>query len=429
MDQEQSTEINKGTKMRNRSYIRYLAAIVFVSGATLLRPASAQDTKYIPESPSNQQMILAPLCKAPSEDQKPEGHEPPCEAHEAWLKDVTHWREERRIRIGYDGSRYQIPALQWAQRSFIQSRMMVEDRYFYDPVSGKYTVDRYLDDLQSRYGGIDAVLIWPTYPNLGIDDRNQLDMISSMPGGFAGVKQMVADFHKRGVRVLFPMMMWDLGTRDPKQPWPDSIAHLMAQINADGVYGDTLDTIPVAFFEVSEKYEHPLAFQPQGPPQDESVAWTLITSGRYRFQSEPAVDRFKWLEPRHMVNISDQWSRKKTDDLQFAFFNGVGWESSENIFGIWNGISPRDAEATRRMTTIERAFAPFLSSSAWEPFYPTASEGIFASKWPLGDATLWTIVNRNGYRIEGTQLQALAVDGAHYFDLYRGVELTPRMDR
>ena len=38
----------------------------------------------------------------------------------------------------------------------------------YDPVAGKYTVDHYLDDLQKRYGGIDAVLIWPTYPNMGI---------------------------------------------------------------------------------------------------------------------------------------------------------------------------------------------------------------------------------------------------------------------
>ena len=45
-----------------------------------------------------------------------------------------------------------------------QPEMMVEDRYFYDPVAQRYTVDRYLDDLERRYGGIDSVLIWPTYP-------------------------------------------------------------------------------------------------------------------------------------------------------------------------------------------------------------------------------------------------------------------------
>ena len=72
---------------------------------------------------------------------------------------------------------------------------------FLDPIAGRYTVDRYLDDLDKRYGGIDAVLVWATYPNMGIDDRNQLDMVRTMPGGLAGARQMVEDFHRRGVRV------------------------------------------------------------------------------------------------------------------------------------------------------------------------------------------------------------------------------------
>ena len=45
------------------------------------------------------------------------------------------------------------------------------------------------------------------------------------------------------------------------------------------------------------------------------------------------------------LNISDRWQRDKTYDLQYAFFNGVGIETWENIWGIWNGMTPRDAEA------------------------------------------------------------------------------------
>ncbi len=44
-------------------------------------------------------------------------------------------------------------------------------------------MDRYLDDLIARFGGIDAVLLWPDYPNLGVDARNQIDMIHALPGG------------------------------------------------------------------------------------------------------------------------------------------------------------------------------------------------------------------------------------------------------
>ena len=381
----------------------------------------AQDTRFEPDH----QQIPGPDCLLA----KPawEGGSKPCDQqdHDAWLADIHHWRSERLIRVGYDGSRYALPQLQWTQSSFMQPQMMVQDRYFYDPVARHYTVDRYLDDLQKRYGGIDAVLIWPTYPNMGIDDRNQHDLIRSMPGGVAGVRQMVADFHKRGVRVLFPMMMWDQGTRDPGKPWPQAIAELMAEVGADGINGDTQDGVPFAFSAAADKVGHPLAFEPEDGPSDEALAWNVMTWGQYNFPSVPMVDKYKWLEPRHMVNISDRWNRDKTDDLQFAFFNGIGWESWENVWGIWNGITSRDAEATRRVATIERAVAPFLTSAEWEPLTPMLRYGVFASRWPLHGQTIWTIVNRNQYGVDGHQIELEPEDGMRYFDLYHGAELKP----
>ncbi len=106
----------------------------------------------------------------------------------------------------------------------MQPQSMVEDRYFYDPVERRYTVDRFLDDFDKRYGGIDSILLWPVYPNIGIDNRNQFDMLRDMPGGLAALKAMVADFHRRGVRVLFPNMPWDTGTRPEPRSKPETIA-------------------------------------------------------------------------------------------------------------------------------------------------------------------------------------------------------------
>jgi len=385
---------------------------------------AAQDSRYSPHG----QQIPPPTCFTMRGAW--EGGYVPCTpfSHQEWLKDVTHWRMERRIRVGYDPARYEMPELKWTQSSFMQPQMMVHDRYFYDPVAGKYTVDRYLDDLDKRYGGIDAVLIWATYPNMGIDDRNQLDMVRSMPGGVDGVRQMVADFHRRGVRVLFPMMMWDQGTRENTKEWPDAIADLMKEIGADGINGDTQDGVPLAFSLAAEKIGHPLAFEPEGGPHDEGISWNVMTWGQYTFQFVPTVDRYRWLEPRHMVNIQGRWLRDKTDDLQFAFFNGEGWESWENVWGIWNGVTPRDGEATRRVATVERGIAPFLVSQDWEPFYPTHFYGVFASRWPLGDRTVWTIVNRDEYDVSGRQMSVAHQEGMRYFDLYHGVELKPELE-
>jgi formylglycine-generating enzyme required for sulfatase activity len=98
------------------------------------------------------------------------------------------------------------------------------------------------------------------------------------------------------------------------------------------------------------------------------------------------------------------------------------------VWGIWNGVTPRDGEATRRVATIERAVAPFLASQEWEPFYPMRRYGVFASRWPLGDRTLWTIVNRNEYDVNGVQMTVPHDGGKRYFDLYRGMELKPVME-
>jgi hypothetical protein len=113
-----------------------LAALAVLCAASLV----AQDTQYhvvgqlIPGPPCLAMGFLARLGT------------PPCTAftHREWLTDITHWRTERRIRIGYDPSRYDIPALKWAQSSFMQPQMMVHDRFFFDSVSGKYTVDKFL---------------------------------------------------------------------------------------------------------------------------------------------------------------------------------------------------------------------------------------------------------------------------------------------
>jgi iron(II)-dependent oxidoreductase len=399
--------------------------LAFIQVIPALAADETQVANYVPWFPRSEvPMINGPKCL----DAQVNGTSG-CKAdvHQSFLDALYYWRTVRRIYVGYDGSRYDLPALQWTQSSFIQPQAMVEDRYLYDPNVGKYTVDRYLADLDQRYGGIDSILLWPVYPNIGIDDRNQLDAIAAMPGGLDGVRQMIAAFHQHGVRVLFPMMMWDQGTRDPGKPWSQAIAERMAEIGADGVNGDTQDGVPFAFSKAADLTGHPLAFQPELSPGDEALAWDVMSwweqdSARYA-QFAPEIYRFKWLETRHMANISDRWARTKTDDLQVAFFNGVGWVSWENVWGIWNGITPRDAEATRRVATIERATANFLVSPEWEPFYPTSAFGVFASRWPLRDQTLWTLVNRNDYNVTGRQISVPFREGASYFDLYHGAEL------
>ena len=123
--------------------------------------------------------------------------------YDSWLRDLKIWRAERLTRMGYSDAEYRRPELQWAQRDFVQPQMMCEERYFYDPVQRRYTVDRYLDDLEKRYGGIDSVLIWPVYPNIGIDNRNEWDLHRDLPGGIPALREDGGRFSQpRGARFI-----------------------------------------------------------------------------------------------------------------------------------------------------------------------------------------------------------------------------------
>jgi formylglycine-generating enzyme required for sulfatase activity len=329
--------------------------------------------------------------------------------------------------MGYDGAEYARGELAWQQRNFIQPQVMVEDRYLTDG-AGRYTVGRFLNDLKARYGGVDSVLLWPVYPNIGIDNRNQFDLHYDLPGGTAGLRQMIAEFHRHGVRVFWPTMPWDTGTRDPGMPYWQATARLAAETGADGINGDTFRGLPRAYKTASDSTGHPVVLEPEVALEaDEQLAWNTQSWGYWSYPRVPAVSRYKWLEPRHMVNVCDRWARDKTNNLQAAFFNGVGYESWENVWGIWNGITPRDAEALRRVSAIERQFAPALVSAGWEPHTPTLQHGIFASRFPTPAGTLFTLVNRNAYDVGGAQLSLAAVGGARYFDAYHGTELKPEL--
>jgi iron(II)-dependent oxidoreductase len=350
----------------------------------------------------------------------------PCKDSElhAWLEDLRHWRAEEKIRAGYDDSEYKRPELAWTQSSFVQPQMMVHDRFFYDPVARRYTVERYLNDLDKRYGGIDSVLVWPTYPNIGVDNRNQYDLFHDLPGGVGGIKEFVDAFHRSGVKVLFPTMLWDQGTRMEGVPDAEALASELAEVGADGVNGDTLTGVPYTFRSASDALHHPLALEPElGPASDEMLKWNNMTWGYWKYGFVPTVSKYKWIESRHMVNISDRWEHDHTNDLQFAFFNGIGFESWENIWGIWNQMTPRDAEALRRIALVERYTKTLLVSQDWEPHVATRQYGIFASKWTAEGEALWTLVNRNSYVVSGRQLAVAHSDNVHYYDLWNGKEL------
>jgi hypothetical protein len=93
---------------------------------------------------------------------------PPSQAAQpAWLAQLFANRTAQRAAVNYTSAVYD-NFLLWSPSLHIVPQSHLYDRFLYDPEKGAvdpakgWTVERFLDDLDARYGGIDGVLLWNT---------------------------------------------------------------------------------------------------------------------------------------------------------------------------------------------------------------------------------------------------------------------------
>jgi formylglycine-generating enzyme required for sulfatase activity len=310
------------------------------------------------------------------------------------------------MRSVIDVSIYDEPTLGWASTSFVETQAMIHDRFLFDRRTNSWTVDRFLADLTDRYGGIDIVMLWHSYPNIGVDDRNQFDMLASLPGGIDGLKQLVQQFHAKGVRVLLCFNPWDTGTHNAyahASPF-ERVAEAVKAVGADGFNGDQMYGVPNGFQAAArDAGMRPMVLEPEICFNNSvtGVGTDVMTwSGAYQFDSQPfpMVLSYKVLEMRHMVHVLHRDGKDRTRAVQTSWFNGAGLHTWENCFGIWNGLTPRVAAATKAVAAFLRLLGPLVQgkSTHWRPHVPIATQtGLFASEFSNASHTLWTLVNVN----------------------------------
>ncbi len=252
------------------------------------------------------------------------------------------------------------------------------------------------------------------------------------------------------VQVLLPYTPWDTGTNYSGSTDYITLAKLLKDTGADGFNGDTMNSIPEQFYTYSvNKYNHPIGMCPEWGGTMNEMNYGTVSWGYWPVTNrKPNIGKWKWYDGRHMVYITEKWIYNHTNDLQNAFFNGVGFNPFENVFGTWNTIVPRDAEAIRRTANILRYFGNrnnnpllknFTQSIEWLPFVPIIENNkywndLFASSFVVDKGTnkqqiLFLIVNRNSINIAQASIifnNTFTINSnlLHVFDCYYGKELT-----
>ncbi len=361
-------------------------------------------------------VAVKPLVAAPSE---PSQWGP-------WREALGAERQKIRQRLQYTDEAYRRPEFAWVPSCYTCGFAMMYDRKLYDPASGHYTIDQFLDEGLKGFGGYDALVLWHAYPRIGFDDRNQFDFYRDMPGGLTGLRELSRTIHRRGVKVFLDYNPWDTGTRREEKSDAQTLAEFVKAIEADGIF---LDTLHEGMQELRAQLdavrpgvvlESELTL-PVARIHDHHMSWAQ----GFVDSEVPGILWNKWFERRHMMHQIQRWNRDHTGELQTAWMNGSGMLVWEDVFGTWNGWTNRDRSILRSMLPIQHRYVRLLSGEDWTPLVPTEIAGVYASVWQGDRVRLWTVVNRSEKDIEGTLLKVPHVEGDAYFDLMAGGEMSP----
>ncbi|THV27293.1 SUMF1/EgtB/PvdO family nonheme iron enzyme [Glycomyces paridis] len=339
----------------------------------------------------------------------------------AWRADLTTWRDEARRRLRYSGAAYEVPATRWAASAYAVAQVWLWDERLFDHREQRFTPDAFLASLAGQ-GGLDGLVLWHAYPVIGIDDRNQFDYYRDVPG----LRGLVDAFHERGLRVFVDYNPWDTGTRRAERGDAAEFAALVAELDADGVFLDTLKEGDADLTRALTEGPRPQVLEGESRVPNQRIEDHLLSWAQWFADSEaPGVQRAHWYERRHMLHSIRRWNRDHSGELQSAWMNGTGILVWDAVFGVWVGWNARDEATLRRMLRVQRAAHDLLTAGEWSPLEGASAAAlearVYVSRWSTPDATLWTIVNRGDADWTGDPLDAPLPNGAKRFDVTAGL--------
>jgi formylglycine-generating enzyme required for sulfatase activity len=322
---------------------------------------------------------------------------------------------------GLDRGIYAREDLEWVAHIFTCHFTFLYDRGFYDPEKG-YQVDAFLEDAR-QFGGYDAVVLWQAYPRVGVDQRNQFDFYRDLPGGLEGLRKVVGELHACGVKAFIDYNPWDQGTRRPDGSDEAALAEIVAAIDADGIFLDTMVAATPTLRATIDRARPGVVFAPEGHPAIDQLGVCNASWAQGLQDTDPSgMLHLKWLEPRHMQHQIRRWDASHQAEIETAFFNGSGMLVWENIFGAYNPWRMEDRACWRRASGILRAFSSHFSSEEWDPFYPALLDGLYVHRWPGDQVTVFTLRNM-GKPLENEALFEVQTEPSAAFDVWNGQPL------
>ena len=336
----------------------------------------------------------------------------------------------------FDNSMFRRSDLAWMKTSYIMLLQFAWDKKYYDYAQQKYTFYQNLFEYDSLTGGYDIFTLWPTWPRLGLDQRNQWDMYRDLPGGLLELRKQVEFTHRAGKKYFISYNPWDDGTRREDQL--KGMEDLLRATGADGVVLDTKGSSSRELQAAADKVKPGIIMYSEGMAVPKDMPG--IVSGRVHdaLVMPPPINLNKLIKPDfaifRVLQLADDRLHR---ELAISFFNGYGVEINTMRPGRPEWMEEEFAYMGRTTRILRENRAAF-SNESFDPLVPTLVDSVYVNCWDATAKRLFTIFSVNPKGVNGRLFEFADPSGFwpaskiigqyHFVDLWNHEEVKPVMD-
>ena len=326
----------------------------------------------------------------------------------------------------FDNTLYERSDLAWIRSSYLIFHQMAWDREFYDRFAGRYNYPEFLKKQIGVFGSIDAFVLWPTWPRLGLDQRNQWDLYSDLPGGTTQLRNLARLSRPYGTRFFIAYNPWDNSTR--KEDHNKGLARMISETEADGVVLDTYAGTTPGLRSSVDSVRKGVVMYSEGMALPKDMPGIITGRVHNAIFLSPELNLNKLIKPDNAIfRVCDVGEEIIHREIAIAFFNGYGTEVLMSRPGGRNENFETDMDFLSRTTFILRQNNDAFLDHDWTPLVEITTDGIHANRWTSGAKTIYTVLNMRPEGFAGRLFIIEKKEGKHYVSLWNHENLSPEI--
>jgi gamma-glutamyl hercynylcysteine S-oxide synthase len=321
----------------------------------------------------------------------------------------------------------------WMRHAYTGHFVSVWMDYFYDRDQGRYTYEDFAESLKQLYGGDDFLLIWHQFPVLGLDQRNQYDLLRAMPGGLERIRDLVGFSNRRGTGVLVGYNPWDLPAGERQlfnstrsEDHLEGLADITRRTGMRGIMFDTRSESYPEFQRAMDAVTDSFVIFPEGMPVPRSMQHAVVGRVHAALSHPPMLNLNKFIRPDFAIlNQVEIKHEPVYREYATSFFNGYGVEMHLYV----PPGTPWLVDLYRYLgqtTRILRESTDLFTTGRYTPLMPTAIDSVWVNRWEGDRKTVYTIYSERPEGCSGPLFEVHPEEGFHFVDLWNSRELVPR---